>query len=89
MLGVDYKQGDPFAVEGHTYFTAFLLGDPVQLTIRVIDAVGYYTKGGGTRWTYISIPQFVWDSLTPQLKKQVIAFHYKNEGGVAMAPLFT
>ena len=90
--GTDYTQGDPFTVPGThgpvTYYTARLLGDPIQLTVRVIDAVGYYTKWGGERWTYVAIPQFVWLALDPPTKKKVIAFHYKNEGGVTLAPLF-
>jgi hypothetical protein len=87
--GTDYSQGDPFTVGENTYFTAKLLGDPIQLTIRVIDAVGYYTKAGGTRWTYIALPQFVWLGLDPPTKKKVIGFHYSREGGTAMAALFT
>lgn len=85
--GTDYVAGDPFPPPS-TLVTAKLLGDPVQLTIRVIDAIGYYTKQGQARWTYISLPKFVWDSLTPDLKKHVIGFHYSREGGVALAPLF-
>ena len=86
--GTDYVPGDPFPPPS-TLVTAKLLGDPVQLTIRVIDAIGYYTKAGTPRWEYIALPKFVWDSLTPDLKKQVIAFHYSHEGGVALASLFT
>jgi len=85
--GKDYVAGDPFPPPS-TLVTAKLLGDPVQLTIRVIDAIGYYTKGGRPRWTYIALPKFVWDSLDAPTKKKVIGFHYKNEGGVALAPLF-
>lgn len=87
--GTDYKQGDPFTVGEHTYFTAFLLGDPIQLSIRVIDAMGYYTKSGTQRWTYIAIPKFVWDALEPPMKKRVIGFHYQHEGGETMKDLFS
>ena len=86
--GVDYQTGDPFTVGTRTYWTAHLLGDPVALTIRVIDTAGYYTTHGSERWTYIAMPKFVWDSLTPELKKRVIAFHYQHEGGTDLAPLF-
>lgn len=87
VLGTDYVAGDPFPSPS-TLVTAKLLGDPVAITIRVIDAIGYYTKQGNPRWTYIALPKFVWDSLTPNLKKQVIAFHYSKEGGVELKPLF-
>jgi hypothetical protein len=86
--GTDYVQGDPFTVGPNTYFTAKLIGDPVQLTIRVIDRIGYYTRLGQQRWSYVGIPQFVWNSLDPPMKKKVIGFHYKNEGGTEMLQLF-
>lgn len=86
--GQDYTQGDPFTAGEHTYFTAKLLGDPIETTIRVIDAVGYQTKAGGARWTYINLPRFVWDSLTPELKRDVVGYHYQHEGGTEMRSLF-
>jgi hypothetical protein len=56
-LGVDYEQGDSFG--GGKYFTARLLGDAVQTTIRVIDRIGFTTSSGSPRWTYTdSIPNF-------------------------------
>ena len=60
VLGTDYTQGAAFVSYAHTYYTARLLGDPVAQTIRVIDAIGYYTHAGAQRWTYIAIPAFVW-----------------------------
>lgn len=90
--GTDYTQGDPFTVPGQngpvTYYTARLIGDPIQLTIRAIDHATYYTKGGHQRWTYIAIPKFVWDALEPPMKKKVIGFHYQHEGGTEMKSLF-
>lgn len=85
--GVDYEDGTPFP-EPSKLVTAKLLGDPIQLTIRVIDAVGYYTRSGAERWTYIAMPKFVWDWLTPPQKRDVIGFHYEMEGGVAMRSIF-
>jgi len=84
--GKDYVAGDPFPTVN--LVTAKLLGDPVQLTIRVIDAVGYYTKAGAPRWSYIALPKFVWDSLDAPTKKRVIGFHYQHEGGTEMKSLF-
>lgn len=86
--GTDYVPGDAFPPPSQLV-TAKILGDPIAITIRLIDAVGYYTKSGGTRWTYIALPKFVWDSLTPDLKKQVIGFHYQHEGGTALLSLFS
>jgi hypothetical protein len=88
VYGTDYEQGTPYVADGVTYYTAKLLGDPVALTIRVIDAIGYYTKDGRERWTYIALPKFVWDALTPDQKRDVVGFHYEREGGIAMRHLF-
>ena|SRR5579871_6431262 len=91
VLGTDYVAGRPFPLStpfGSTLVTAKLLGDPVAITIRVIDAIGYYTKAGSPRWTYIALPKFVWDALTAEEKRNVIGFHYQHEGGTAMRGLF-
>lgn len=85
--GTDYVPGTPFPAPSQLT-TAKLLGDPVAITIRVIDAIGYVTRGGGERWVYILIPKFVWDSLSPDLKRDVVGFHYLHEGGTAMRGLF-
>jgi hypothetical protein len=95
VQNTDYVQGEPFQVsipgtvyEMQTLYTAKLLGDPVALTIRVIDTIGYYTRSGGTRWTYISIPTFIWTTLTADQKRDIVGFHYQHEGGTAMRNLF-
>lgn len=87
VLGTDYELGD-FFPGGSSLRTAKLLGDPIALTIRVIDKIGYYTKTGARRWDYIAIPSFVWDALEPPVKKKVIAFHYQHESGTEMKHLF-
>lgn len=87
VLDTDYVAGDPFPAPS-LLVTAKLLGDPIALTIRVIDVVGYYTHQGAARWSYIAMPKFVWNALTPDLKKQVVGFHYLHEGGTAMKDLF-
>lgn len=88
--GTDYTIGDSFMPTGtgNKLYTARLLGDPIALTIRVIDAISYYTNLGYQRWTYIAIPKFIWSSLSPDQKRDVIGFHYQHEGGTAMRPLF-
>lgn len=87
-LGTDYEQGSSFQVENKTYYTAKLLGDPLELTIKVIDAIGFRTKSGHERWVYINFPHFVWLQLSVDLKKDVIGWMYQQEGGTAMRHLF-
>jgi hypothetical protein len=87
LLGTDYAVGTVFPMNPNL-FTARILGDPIALTIRVIDAIGFYTKAGAGRWTYIALPKFVWSALTPEEKRDVIGYMYRQEGGVAMRLLF-
>ncbi len=82
--GVDYAIGDPF--EGGV--TAKLLKDPVETTIRLIDSVGFLTAAGQPRWTYISMPRFVWQALGKSTKIQLIGWMYEHEGGTDMQGLF-
>lgn len=87
VLGVDYAVGTTFPVPSRL-ITAKLLGDPIAITIRVINAIGYVTAHGTPRWTYINIPKFVWDYFDLDMKRDVIGYHYRHEGGVAMRHLF-
>ena len=75
--GVDYESGDPFS---HGV-TARILGDPIATTIRVIDKIGFYTRGGGQRWTHTAMSRNDWNSLPYSEKSAVIAQMYKKEGG--------
>lgn len=86
--GKEYERGDSFQAGSKTLYTARLIGDPVALSIRVIDKLGYYTKSGSPRWVYIAIPAHIWQALSPQAKRYVIGFHYGNEGGRAMREFF-
>ncbi len=88
VLNKDYKVGDPFPAPSILY-TAYLINDPVGATIRVIDKLGFETKTGEARWTYINIPDFLWMSLSRDMKRRVIARMYKHEGGVELLPLFS
>ncbi len=91
VLGTDYEQGAPFTMQGvgfGTLFTARLLGDPIEITKRVIDKLGFRTAHNLQRWTYISLPRFVWSGLTDAEKLDVIGFMYQQEGGTAMRNLF-
>lgn len=87
VLGTDYELGDPFPTPSKL-ITAKLLGDPIALTIRVIDEIGYKTSYGSPRWTYICIPRFIWLSLTPDQKRDIVGYHYQFEGGTDMKHLF-
>lgn len=89
--GIDYTQGDPFTVPGATpitLHTARLLKDPIQTTVRVIDALSFLTRNGISRWGYITMPKFTWDSLTISQKRDVIGWMYQFEGGQSMKNLF-
>jgi len=89
VLGVDYEQGDPFTVGSQTYYTARLLGDPLALTIRVIDVAGWQTHSGGPRWSYADMPNITWSHLSPDDKARVIGRMYlHHEMGTEMAGLF-
>lgn len=91
--GTDYEVGKPFSIPGpnvtKTYYTAKLLGDPIELTLKVIDSIGFYTHAGYIRWIYIGIPKWIWDKLSREDKVQVIAFMYKHEGGTLLKGLFS
>jgi hypothetical protein len=86
ILGTDYEQGTPFA-DGD-YYTAKLLGDPLAITIDVINAIGFRTASGNPRWLYINFPLFVWRNLTEDDKVDVIGWMYQQEGGTTMRNLF-
>jgi len=93
-LNVDYAQGDPFTVTDaqgrtETYYTAKLLGDPVALTIRVLDTAGWQTHYGAPRWTYMDLPNATWLKLAEEDKRAIIKLMYHHEGGTALLPLFT
>lgn len=91
VLGTDYEAGRPFSVPGNTmktYYTARILGDPIALTIKVIDTIGFYTSHGDIRWIYIGIPKWIWDGLTREQKVKTIGFMYSHEGGTALKGLF-
>lgn len=92
---VDFSQGDSFQeidhISGtvlHTFYTARLLGDPIETTIRLINKVGFYTKLGQVRWIYIAIPFWIWTTLDPTTKRKVIGFMYQHEGGTELRGLF-
>ena len=88
ILHVEYELGDSFSNKLQTLYTAKLIGDPIVLTIKVIDHIGYYTHAGVARWIYMAIPKSLWDMFTPAMKKQAVLEHYRHEGGTELLPLF-
>lgn len=86
----EYVQGESFqsGTPLQTFYTAKLIGDPIEITIRVIDKIGFYTSAQRIRWVYIGLPKFVWEGLLDEEKKQVIQFMYHREGGTQMEHLF-
>ncbi len=92
-LGKDYTVGDPFTTKGPAsiFHTARLIGDPLAITIRVIDVLGFYFGSGGrqvSRWGYITMPAFTWRELSAPQKRDVIGWMYQREGGETMRHLF-
>lgn len=84
--GQDYIAGTPFTDStGQTLYTAQLLGDPIQTTIKGLDQGGFYTASGAPRWSYVSqLPQDIvnnWANATPDQKEQVVQDMYQFEGG--------
>jgi hypothetical protein len=89
--GKDYTRGDWFAgmPGGAGFFTARVLGDPIKTCLRVIDAVGFYTKRGSQRWAYIGLPDFAWHALDmDEQRLRAVGFMYQHEGGTEMRLLF-
>jgi len=90
QYGPDYDRGTIFSgSDGRSYYIAsFVLGDPVPHTIQVIDKIGFFTKHGQRRWSYVNLPKYIWDSFTDEQKRDFIGFMYQNEGGEALRSLF-
>jgi hypothetical protein len=87
VWSIDYMEGTPFPSPS-TLRTAKLLGDPIRLTITLIDRLGFYTAAGKLRWTYVAIFFQLWNSFTEQQKKYTIGQMYHEEGGETMKSLF-
>jgi hypothetical protein len=92
---VDYEQGTQFP-DGAQLWTAKLLGDPIAITIRVLDKVGFYVGNGpdptlpnnGQRWTYTAWLYGAWQPLSETQKRAIIGAMYNYEGGTTMKGLF-
>lgn len=79
--GIDYIVGDSFIEEGHKFYTAKLIKDPISTCINLIDHIGFFTKFNHQRWIYIGIPKRLWDTFTHKQKLITVAEMYRREGG--------
>lgn len=86
--GTDYSVGESFDVGNSTFYTARLLHDPVELTVQVIDKIGFWNRFNQPRWIYVRMPSWVWSTFTFRQKKDFIAYMYRNEGGTELKNLF-
>jgi hypothetical protein len=87
LNGEDYNLSTVFDTDAYS-IAMIVLGDPVPRIIKVIDKIGFYDEEGYPRWTYISMPNFIWLSLTDEQKRDVIGFIYKHLGGNMMIGYF-
>lgn len=87
-LGKDYAFGEAFRVNERQLYTAKLLHSPLDLTIQVIDKIGFRTKAGSKRWSYIDFPNEDWAKLGRAGKVEIIHLMYKFEGGKELEHLF-
>ena len=85
---VDYIQGDSFVdSKGNTQYTAELIGDPIETTIRAFDnaaanGIGiFYTAKGGQRWTHTAMSNEEWMAMSDNQKRQTILKMLQREWG--------
>lgn len=87
VYGVDYDAGDVFPAPSKLV-TARLIGNPITVTLKLIDKVGFYTSHGQIRWIYIGMPKWMWDKAPLADKIEIIRFMYKHEGGTELNHFF-
>jgi len=85
--GVDYVQWDAFKTKNWTVlYTAKLIGDPIETTIRAFDnAVAngkniFYTSKWWQRWSHTAMTNDQWGKLTKQQKRNVVLSMLQKEG---------
>ena len=85
--GVDYVQWDSFqTADWKTLYTAKLLGDPIETTIKLLDTAAstwrwaFYTKGWAQRWSHTAMSDAEWLKLTPEEKQNVVLKMLQREG---------
>ena len=85
-LGVDYEIWDSFiSASGKTLYTAKLIGDPIETTIRLLDrALANWNQNIFSGWTYAKklwLNNSVWANATPEEKRDIIYKMLKQEWG--------
>lgn len=86
---VDYEVGDPFTTGSwSTLYTARLLGDPIETTIKWLDIAAndpnksaFLTGGWAPRWTHTSMTDQERASLDSAGKVAVVTEMYRREWG--------
>ena len=83
---VDYIQWDSFkSGNWATLYTARLLWDPVETTIRIFDNAAskwipiFYTQKWAQRWSHTAMSNEQWMSLSKEKKKEIIAAMLQRE----------
>lgn len=86
--GVDYVVWDSWKNnEWKTYYTAKLLWDPIDTTIKLLDNAAktwkwaFYTAGWKQRWTHTAMTDDAWLKLSNDQKKQVVLNMLQREWG--------
>jgi len=85
--GVDYEMGDAFP-DNDNFFTARILKDPIETTLKVIDKIGFFTLSGAPRWSYFAMTEDQWKKLSRKEKIKTIFDMYQQEGGTELTTLF-
>lgn len=77
--GVDYIQGDSFTTEdGKVLYTAQLIGDPIETTIKAFDNAAanwigiFYTAKWWQRWKHTAMSNDQWLAMNDEQKRQTI-----------------
>lgn len=84
---IDYTVWDPFQSGSWTLYTAKLLWDPIETTIKALDTAAstgrwaFYTSGWKQRWTHTAMSDAKWLWLSNEEKKQVVLDMLKREWG--------
>ena len=75
----DYVQWDSWTNDKwQTFYTAKLLGDPIETTIKLLDRAAstwrwaFYTSWGKQRWSHTAMSDADWLKLTPEEKQWVV-----------------
>lgn len=79
----DYVVGDSFP-DNPNMFTAKIIGDPIEVTKKVIDNIGFYTQSWAPRWSYVwDIFEWnandAWSNMDDSQKQSIIEQMYQRE----------